>query len=1039
MPRATVRFYQVRLLLTFVVLSLLAQVALGQEKELPKPWVEMDYGPYLTASIEAPRPAINIAHKGLAIRVGGDRGSLASSPDCATLLFDTDLLRFATGWSGGLLSLTNVVYNGRHGTGSHLGIVGEPAFVNRAGPGWARPGGPKDTVAAFVDPRVQPYGPLPRDWAHWKGLYLHGDQVILSYSLGESSVLELPGMSRVGEAHVLTRTIEVGPSKELLTLQVCEVEGRTVVLPNAGNDPAKASVPVAGGADLFTIGHFRSEGEIDTQTRGPDADALRNGLVGHWGFDHENEEKLHNAAGERLQAKIVGVRRSRAGRQDGLDGCLWFYDRRGGHGRVNFESASDFQFGAEGRTVTAWIKTHFGGTLIAKTGGNWGAGAKSLLIREGKLVFGLGEGEEVVSERIVGDDRWHHVGLTIESGPAGAAVNLRLWVDGAPDSQLRLSELPADDAEHSLRLGYTTGSYPEKGRYRGLLDELRLYERALGAPEMAALAAQPTAAPRTQYVACREAPPGARWRIQDGAVRLELPPSTESRRFQLGLAVDNAGQADAIRVALAGHALPDLRMLTRGGPRRWEAEVETEIQPGDDNEAYAVDTLTPPDKNPWGAWMRFGGMDFFDDGKSAALGTWSGDVWTVRGIGQSSGKLRWRRIATGLFQVLGLKVIDGDIYACGRDQITILRDLNGDEETDFYENFNNDHWVSEHFHEFAMDIQRAANGDLYYAKGARHGHPALFPRHGTIIRVSKDGKESEIVAGGYRAPNGLCLNPDGSFFISDQEGNFNVANKIALVRPGEFHGNRWTIQPGGTPSSFTQPLCWLNPKFDNSPSEQLWVNSDRWGPLQGRLLSLSYGMGYIEHIFHETVDGQVQGGGVRLQIPQFPTGIMRARFHPDDGQLYVCGLFGWGGSRTLPGGFYRVRYTGKPVCIPLDLGAKKRGVLLTFSLPLSKRSANPKRFAVERWNYAEWSRSYGSKDYRLSDGTVGRDSVPVQRVLLSKDGRSVFLEIDDMKPCQQMEIRYRVVTADGGRLSQIVHHTIHVLSDDEGYRERFEG
>jgi hypothetical protein len=44
-----------------------------------------------------------------------------------------------------------------------------------------------------------------------------------------------------------------------------------------------------------------------------------------------------------------------------------------------------------------------------------------------------------------------------------------------------------------------------------------------------------------------------------------------------------------------------------------------------------------------------------------------------------------------------------------------------------------------------------------------------------------------------------------------------------------------------------------------------------------------------------------------------------------------------------------------------------------------------------------------------------------------------------MKPCQQMEIRYRVVTADGARLSQIVHHTIHVLSADEGYQERFEG
>src|SRR6185312_12397981 len=104
----------------------------------------------------------------------------------------------------------------------------------------------------------------------------------------------------------------------------------------------------------------------------------------------------------------------------------------------------------------------------------------------------------------------------------------------------------------------------------------------------------------------------------------------------------------------------------------------------------------------------------------------------------------------------GLKVVNGRIYVSCRDQIVLLRDLNGDGETDFYENFNSDHQVTEHFHEFAMDLQVDAEGRFYYTKAARHGLPALVPQHGTLLRVDRDGRRTEILATGFRAPNGVC-------------------------------------------------------------------------------------------------------------------------------------------------------------------------------------------------------------------------------------------------------------------------------------------
>ena len=100
---------------------------------------------------------------------------------------------------------------------------------------------------------------------------------------------------------------------------------------------------------------------------------------------------------------------------------------------------------------------------------------------------------------------------------------------------------------------------------------------------------------------------------------------------------------------------------------------------------------------------------------------------------------------------------------------------------------------------------------------------------------------------------------------------------------------------------------------------------DRWGPLAGSLLNFSYGYGKIFVVPHEEVDGQMQGGMCELPLPQFPTGLIRGRFHPTNGHLYTCGMFAWAGNQQQPGGFYRVRVTGKPMYLPIQLHATDVG------------------------------------------------------------------------------------------------------------------
>ncbi len=74
----------------------------------------------------------------------------------------------------------------------------------------------------------------------------------------------------------------------------------------------------------------------------------------------------------------------------------------------------------------------------------------------------------------------------------------------------------------------------------------------------------------------------------------------------------------------------------------------------------------------------FDGFDFTPDGKQMFVCAWDGDVWRVSGLDRLQDGLTWHRIASGLFQPLGLKIVNDQILVCCRDQIVKLHDLNQD-------------------------------------------------------------------------------------------------------------------------------------------------------------------------------------------------------------------------------------------------------------------------------------------------------------------------------------------------------------------------
>lgn len=729
-------------------------------------WRRMDYGQALTGTFEIGKDGANIAYKGIAVRLDPGPGGVAKGK--AWAVFEHDTLRMAAGWTGtGFIDWKGINFNGEHGV--HPKIAGTVQFETANGPGWANP-----ETGKFDDPRVKgrddkPYGPLPRSWGQFRGLYYAGDRVVLAYTVGETKVLESPGLIGKETDPVFTRTFEVGPRAKELVMRV----------------------------------------------------------------------------------------------------------------------------------------------------------------------------------------------MRIPDGHAGKVTAITPLVFGPPRS-----------------------------------DSL-----AVGMPD---------------------APDGTEWLTGDNTLRLRVPAGKEPLRFTLGIAVSNAGLD-----LLKEHRSPDLAALTKGGKPRWDQTFTTKIERGPDDGPFAVDTLVLPEKNPWAAQLRLTGLDFISGGTELVACSWDGDVWRVSGLDRPDGTLTWRRIASGLFQPLGIKVVNGIIYVSCRDQIAALHDLNDDGEIDLVQCFNSDHQVTEHFHEFAMGLQTDASGNFVYAKGARHAKTAVVPQHGTLLRVSKDGSKTEILATGFRAPNGVCVNPDGTFFVTDQEGFWLPKNRINWVRPGNrFFGNLWGFTDITDPSDAAQeePVCWITNRFDRSPAEMLWVNGKAWGGLDGALLNLSYGAGKVYVVPHEKAGDGMQGGMVALPLPPFPTGVMRGRFHPTDGHLYLCGMFAWAGNQQTPGGLYRIRATGKPACLPVGYHVTRDGLALTFSDPLHPDStADVTNFGLKVWDLLR-SEKYGSAH-------LNERPLKVTAAKLSADRRTVTLTIPDLKPTRGLELWYSVRGADGRPVDGLFHGTVHRLAE----------
>ena len=527
-----------------------------------------------------------------------------------------------------------------------------------------------------------------------------------------------------------------------------------------------------------------------------------------------------------------------------------------------------------------------------------------------------------------------------------------------------------------------------------------------------------------------------------GRLALKIPAHQKAIRVQVVFSRDAAPKVGAFA---------DLVALTKGGAPQYSEVLTSAGTTGEPAEgsAWAVDQIKLPGNNPWKSNLRFGGFDFLDE-NTAVLSSWNGDVWTVSGFNKDVTKLSWKRIASGLFETLGLKVVKGQIYVHGRDGITQLIDLNGDGEIDQFKAFNRDVIITQNFHEFAFDLQTDKEGNFYFVKaspvrGGGRGFDPIAPHHGIVAKVSADGKKFEVLATGLRAPGGMGVGPDGQITTGENEGTWQPRCKVNYFTKDQapvFLGTEDSKQAINAGKSLHEPICYLPMSADNSGGSQVWVPAGvDFGIKAGELIHLSYGKSSIYRILPDSVGGVTQGAAVKIPV-QLQSSAMRARFHTD-GSLFLLGFRGWQTNAASECAFQRIRYVKeKPLLLPVSQKVTAKGVKIGFAVDLDKELAvDVKSYNVERWNYVR-SVQYGSGEFSVDQPDAAaieqatkkeshnvrvHDKVEVLSAQLSADGKTVELELKGMKPCNQLRIGYDLESAKGEKIAGELFSTVKKL------------
>lgn len=394
--------------------------------------------------------------------------------------------------------------------------------------------------------------------------------------------------------------------------------------------------------------------------------------------------------------------------------------------------------------------------------------------------------------------------------------------------------------------------------------------------------------------------------------------------------------------------------------------------------------------------------------------TWDGDLYSLdlKAIPEA-GPPPFRKIARGLIEPMGLAVHEGRIFVMEKNEASELIDGDGDGCFETYRCLSHDWPCTMDYHEFLFGAV-VRDDRLYFATSVGMATRELrnyqAPLRGSVYRAHLDTGETELVAGGLRTPDGMGSGPGGSLLVTDNQGEWLPANKLVVVKQGDFYNFRsippW--HPLDRPEE-TPPAVWLpQGEIAASPTQPVLL-PDSWGPYAGQVIFGDATFGGLQRAVVEEVEGVAQGAAFPFS-QGFRHLFHRFAFTPD-GTLYAGGI-ARGSDREFihrVSGLSRIRYTGAEVFELLGARIRSNGLEIEFTLPLEENSGwNPGAYHVTQWGY-QATQTYGGQKVRHRVAEVRSASV-------SSDRRRVFLELPGLVEGEVVHVRISpAVSGEGGK------------------------
>ena len=280
---------------------------------------------------------------------------------------------------------------------------------------------------------------------------------------------------------------------------------------------------------------------------------------------------------------------------------------------------------------------------------------------------------------------------------------------------------------------------------------------------------------------------------------------------------------------------------------------------------------------------------------------------------------------------------DGDDLICtGDNAVMRLRDANGDGVADGRPEI----WTKQtqplkHSEHGANGIVKGPDGWFYVVCGNDAGvseahattphSPVKKPNCGAIVRFSPDGKQSEIVAHGFRNPYDLDFNEHGHLFTVDSDGErdqylpWYTPTRLFDVAIGQHHG--WVLR--GWQHSWNRPEYFVDnvprlAEFGRGSPTGVVVYRHRQFPerYRGSVLNACWTLGRVYHC-----PLTPKGSSYESQKEIFLETTGDVGFAPVDLAVGPRGdLFIAIGGRGTRGGVFRVSYTGDR---PANPGSEK--------------------------------------------------------------------------------------------------------------------